>query len=193
MGKPQSSVMETGLWIKATACRYVRLCERRSRTLSVSNERLAETVIHSLPNRIAAEMERQGYPHDSTEVLRLAHKIEDGLRAAGKYRYEPLGAMAAETTNPDGRAYSQAKSPSVPHNPCRGCGAKHWYRECPHKKGRCSKCQRTGHLPEFCTNTVQYGANGMSCHEVETEPAPSLCAYDEIGPLPTNWRRPKAF
>lgn len=41
---------------------------------------------------------------------------------------------------------------NIPPSPCFRCGAMHWYKDCPHRKHKCDKCKRTGHLEQRCDN-----------------------------------------
>jgi hypothetical protein len=58
-----------------------------------------------------------------------------------------------KTSNFNNQKNNNVHNPqSVPHQPCSGCGRKHWKRDCPFKDKECFNCGVKGHIKPVCKN-----------------------------------------
>eukprot|EP01067_Filipodium_phascolosomae_P003064 Filipodium_phascolosomae@DN2542_c0_g1_i1.p1 len=126
-GKRQETASETHRWIRQQCAKYVRLCTRHDRPLSVSNSRLVETVLLSLPIEVEREVRRKGKCMTAQEVLD----------------------RSLEEVEPDRlKQYLQDRADRIACSSCNEFG--HLRSQCPHRQDECANCGRRGHIQQAC-------------------------------------------
>lgn len=171
-GVRKPSVLEAETWLKQTISRYLRLARRRSRTLSVDNDRLRDSILNSIPLVVSMEFRRQrvSLQQPLTELFRHAQEIEAVLREQNNNELPPPAgpvssfptdtAKFAKKDEPMPAATEESSTKRQPRKPCPKCSGNHWLKECPDKTFRCFNCREIGHSAKNCPNWVRKDTQG---------------------------------
>eukprot|EP01066_Platyproteum_vivax_P020702 Platyproteum_vivax@DN8634_c0_g1_i1.p1 len=161
-GSRQASVVQAHVWLKEKACRYVRLCRRWDTVLTLSNPRMVQTCLKTLPEIVEDRVRMlMDLPAPLSDIWKMATRHEQDLKRLGQGKLpEPMGAFPVDVPMTDAQPKGKA-APRKPNRPCFGCEElDHFYKDCPHKQTRCAKCQMIGHLANACKNWVVVDSSG---------------------------------
>ena len=156
-GEKQESVFGARRWIRQRVVRYHRLCGRRNRLMSVSDDRVKETAVECLPHGVWRKMTLEKYEGSLDQMFVKAARIEISLKEISERGGpQPLGVMAAEDDD-----MSSVHGGHNRFNPCSSCSSsKHKQKDCPYREYRCHKCGNIGHIKKACKSIVEKDGKG---------------------------------
>ena len=167
-GKAQETVLEAECWLRRQASRYVRLCRRRERDISISNHRLRESAERCFPQAVRMRLIKESFEGDVASMLKRAHRIQSDLLRVHKTLPEPLGVMATDRDESVG-SRRRDRPPEERGPKCTACGEDHATKTCRFRAYRCMKCRQVGHIKRVCPNTVVYDTRGRVATRVENK------------------------
>lgn len=158
--------------VRAKVTAYMRACNRRGRTMSLTVERMTEFALGSLPQYLHEHIDvKDSYPNGwpSLKILsQVAIRAELILNRHTKHKTQEYGFPVAND-----RALAMVPIPEIPQYnprkipekveasvPCTSCGDIHFIKDCPYKTHRCELCYQLGHLEKMCVSTVIKSPDG---------------------------------
>lgn len=175
LGKRHGSVMEAEFWLREKLARYERLARRHSHDLGLSDTRLREVFLSSLPVQVEVEVRRIRSLKAIKEQIKEAAAIEAEVIRVNGTLSVPMGVMTAMEIDDDNekggrlakRQHVNGRSP----NECISCGGKgHWRKDCMYKDYRCRECNEVGHISRVCRNHVTKDNKGRVTTLVRVKP-----------------------
>lgn len=154
------TVQETERTLKRSCERYVRLCRRRGRSFTLSDERLKLCVTEMTPLRVA---------QDTRLLLPIKYTVEEFLDKARVVELEEIR-RRKENGNTAVSVYPVEPTPKDSVRKCFGCNSTgHFKKDCPHKSTKCSNCEKIGHTGEACKGWIRKDNQGRVRSSVEVK------------------------
>lgn len=142
VGARQSTVLQADQWITEKASRYIRLCNRRLREYSISNDRVRDIYYACIPAVVEHEV-RKRHVQTFNEIKTAAHLAQGDMVAM-------FGRIPELTSN--SLAYAATPMDTDISGTCKACGGAHKTGTCGFSKSRCFTCGELGHIKSVCPN-----------------------------------------
>ena len=174
-GKRAATVYQARQWISKFVARYQRLCQRHGFTVALTNERLKQSALLSIPLILVKDLRRTWYGATWDEIWASAARLEQDLIEEHGELPEPLGAYPAVVDQEMGvKEPSRLRGPHKDSDPtqttCSACGESgHFRHSCRYKAYRCRNCHRIGHLAKACKSLVVKDEKGRVDARLETK------------------------
>eukprot|EP01071_Lankesteria_metandrocarpae_P011360 Lankesteria_metandrocarpae@DN5437_c1_g1_i1.p1 len=190
-GNRQATVLYAKHWLLKTAERYLRICERHGRNVSLSNDRFRECFLVSLPINVENEVRRTQLPNDFTDLLQRAFYCEKEITRNPVL--QPVSAFVGEDV--------EMKKTELPTSQfsvkktrfdtkrvftcwCYGDEGHPKYK-CPFLKARCANCGIIGHTSQVCRNLVQKDELGRIKARAQPKPSGMVVEHKDDHTLAT--------
>ena len=186
-----TSVSAVRAHVRKFLSRYMQVCVRHGRTLTLSVERAREYTVNSLPREVQYHIEMEetmrGPCVSFDDLISQATGVECVLKRQTVLKVKGYPAEEWDEEREDtykrssNSSYVQPTSDKIktqPSTPCAACMGNHWQKDCPHRSHRCEQCLRLGHIEKACKSLVLRTPDGRI--DVMVTPKPSSVEFKQF-------------